>query len=56
MNTGFSPRRRKTYFAKCKISGRFCVVSFQVSTICIVLAENAVVLRVPIQNKGEPQT
>ena len=37
MNTGFSPRRRKTEFAKCKISGRFRVVSFQVSTTCIIL-------------------
>ena len=55
MNTGFSPRRRKTGFAKCKISGQFCVVSFRVSTICIVLVENIVVLRVQIQNKGEPQ-
>ena len=53
MNTGFSPRRRKTDFAKCKILGRFCVVSFRVSTICIVLVENTVVLRVQIQSKGE---
>ena len=51
MNTGFAPHRRKTDFAKCKISGRFRVVSFQVSTICIVLVENTVVLRVPIQKQ-----
>ena len=55
MNTGFASHCRKTKFAKCKILGRFCVVFFQVSTICIVLVENMVVLRVQIQNKGEPQ-
>ena len=55
MNTGFSPRRRKTEFAKCKISGRFCVVSFQISTICIILVENMVVLRVPIQKQRRTQ-
>ena len=54
-NPGFTPCRRKTDFAKCKILGQFCVVSSKVSTICIVLAENIVVLRVPIQNKGEPK-
>ena len=53
MNTGFSPRRRKTDLGKCKILGRFCVVSFRVSTICIVLVKNMAVLRVQIQNKGE---
>ena len=55
MNTEFVPRRRKTEFAKCKILGQFCVVSSKVSTICIVLVENMVVLRVQIQNKGEPK-
>lgn len=54
-NTGFARCRRKTDFAKCKILGLFFVVSFRVSTICIVLVENMVVLRVPIQNKGEPK-
>ena len=55
MNTEFVPRRRKTDFDKCKISGQFCVVFFKVSTICMVLVENTAVLRVPIQNKGEPK-
>ena len=54
-NTGFARCRRKTDFAKCKILGLFFVVSFRVSTICIVLVKNMVVLRVPIQNKGEPK-
>ena len=53
MNTGFVLPGRKTDFSKCKILGRFCVLSFEHSTICIVLAENTVVLRVQIQNKGE---
>jgi len=55
MNTGFVLPGRKTDFSKCKILGRFCVLSFEHSTICIVLAENTVVLRVQIQNKGEPK-
>lgn len=55
MNTEFVPHRRKTDLGNCKISGLFCVVSFRISTICIVLVENMVVLRVPIQNKGEPK-
>lgn len=55
MNTGFVLPGRKTDFSKCKILGRFCVLSFEHSTICIVLVENTVVLRVQIQNKGEPK-
>lgn len=54
MNTGFVPRRRKADFTKCKIFGTIsCINRLQFYNLYI-LGQKQAVLRVQIQNKGEP--